>query len=83
MKRKEFTDLKGKTIKDLSKLVQGKRTEATKKRMQIIGGREKNLKLYKQIRIEIAKILTLIKEKEILEKLEVKSQKSKVEEGKK
>lgn len=69
MKRKEFTELRGKTVKELLKMAAVKKTEAIKKKMQIMGGKEKNLKLYRQIRLEVAKILTLAREKEILEKL--------------
>ena len=69
MKRKHYQDLKGKTIKELLKLATVKKAEALKKKMQIMGGREKNLKLYRQIRTEVAKILTLAREKEIIAKL--------------
>jgi len=72
MKRKDYTDLKGKTVAELTKLVSTKRIDAVKKKMQILGGKEKNLKVHRNIRSEIVKILTLIREKEILEKLEAK-----------
>jgi ribosomal protein L29 len=74
MKRKDYTDLKGKTVADLTKLVSVKRTDAIKKKMQILGGKEKNLKLYRNLRADIAKILTLVKEKEILEKVQPKEE---------
>ena len=79
MKRKDYTDLKGKTIAELTKLASTKGTDAVKKKMQILGGKEKNLKVYRNIRSEIAKILTLIREKEILEKVqsEVKQEEAK------
>jgi ribosomal protein L29 len=70
MKRKEFIDLKSKDIKDLRRLATEKKRASTKAKMQISGGKEKNLKEYKNIRLEVAKILTLIREKEILEKLD-------------
>ena len=69
MKRKDYIDLKGKTVAELTKMVFAKRTESVKKKMQILAGKEKNLKVYRNLRIEIAKILTLVKEKEILEKI--------------
>ena len=72
MKRKDYIDLKGKTIKELIKMASDKKTESVKKKMQILGGKEKNLKGYKNLRAEIAKILTLIREKEILEKVQPK-----------
>lgn len=76
MKRKDYTDLKGKTVADLTKMVSSKKTDAIKKKMQIMGGKEKNLKAYRNIRSEIAKILTLIREKEIVDELKVESEKS-------
>jgi ribosomal protein L29 len=69
MKRKDYQDLKGKTVKELLKMAAVKKAEAIKKKMQIMGGKEKNLKVYRNLRIEVAKILTLVREKEILEKL--------------
>ena len=78
MKRKELNDLRGKTAQELEKIVLGKKLEIEKARMKIIGGKEKNLKVRKNLAREIAKILTLIREKEIIESLEAKN-----EEGKK
>ena len=77
MKRKDYQELKGKTVKELLKMAATKKGEATKKKMQIMGGKEKNLKLYRQIRLEVAKILTLVREKEIMEKLKAESEKGK------
>jgi ribosomal protein L29 len=74
MKKKDYTDLKGKTIKELTKMASDKKMEAIKKKMEILGGKEKNLKLHRQIRAEVAKILTLIREKEILEELAPKEE---------
>jgi ribosomal protein L29 len=81
MKRKDYKELKGKTIEELVKLASTKRIEATKKKMQILGGKEKNLKVHRNLRAEIAKILTLVREKEILEEMqpkEVETKKTKV-----
>jgi len=72
MKRKEFNDLRGKEIKDLKKLVADKKLEAEKAKMKIFAGKEKNLKVKKNLSQEIAKILTLVREKEIIESLEKK-----------
>ena len=71
MKKKDFIDLRAKDLKDLVKLVAEKRKVAMAARMGIAGGKEKNLKLYRNIRLEIAKILSLVKEKQIIEKLKV------------
>ncbi len=78
MKRKEFNDLREKNAQELEKIVLGKKLEIEKAKMKIIGGKEKNLKVRKNLAQEIAKILTLIREKEIIEGLEAKN-----EEGKK
>jgi ribosomal protein L29 len=72
MKRKDYIDLKGKTVKELIKLANDKKGESIKEKMKILGGKEKNLKLHRNLRSEVAKILTLIKEKEILEKIQPK-----------
>lgn len=69
MKRKEFTDLRAKSIKELGKIVSEKRLDAEKVKMKITGGKEKNTKVHKNLAREIAKILTLIREKEIIESL--------------
>ena len=86
MKRKDFADIKGKTIEELIKMASQKRTEAVKKKMESLSGKEKNLKVYRNLRAEIAKILTLTREKEILEKLrskeEPKTKSEKVSKGK-
>jgi ribosomal protein L29 len=74
MKRKDYTDLKEKTIKELVKMASAKKAEAIKKKMEILGGKEKNIKLHRQIRAEVAKILALVREKEILEKLTLKDE---------
>lgn len=78
MKRKDFSELKEKSRQDLSKAVSKKRSDAAKAKIEIVSGREKNLRSLKNIRLEIAKILTLIREKEIIEKLEAKSKKGKI-----
>ena len=74
MKRKDYTDLKGKTIAELTKMASLKKTESVKKKMRILGGKEKNLKMHRNLRAEVAKILTLIREKEILEKVQPKEE---------
>jgi len=70
MKKKEFTDLRTKDLKTLKKLARDKKLEADKKRMEIMGGKEKNLKSTNNLRHDLAQILTVVKEKEILEKLQ-------------
>ena len=72
MKIKDFKDIKSKELKDLKKVLSEKKKDAAKKRMEIFSGKDKNLKLSKNLRKDIAQILTLIREKEIMEKLNKK-----------
>lgn len=84
MKKKEFNQLREKDRKELTKMVLGKKSELEKVRMKMFGGKEKNLKVGRILRVEIAKILTLIREKEIIESLQPKEKKEeKVTEEKK
>ena len=77
MKRKEFNELREKTPKELMKIVMKKKAEAEMAKMKILSGKEKNLKLTKNLTHEVAKILTLVREKEIVESLESKEVKRK------
>jgi ribosomal protein L29 len=61
MKKKEFTELKSKDKKTLSKMVSEKRVELIKFTTRMYAGREKNLKRGKMIRRDIAQILTIVK----------------------
>lgn len=70
MKKKEFTDLKTKSVKDLLKMVYTKTQEVGKKQMEISGGKEKNLKSVSSLRRDIAQLLTIVKEKQIIEKMQ-------------
>lgn len=77
MKRKEFNELRSKSIKDLMKIVLDKKNEAEKAKMKHLGGKEKNNKVKKNLGREVAKILTLIREKEIIESLQPKVEEKK------
>ncbi len=68
MKVKDLKQLRDKTIKELEDLVKTKRQELLLFYAKIKAGKEKNTSLVKKIRRDIAQILTLVKEKEILEK---------------
>ena len=72
MKRKDFNELKSKQTKDLLKLSVEKKLEAKKAKMNAVSGKDKNLKVFRNIRREIAQIETLIREKQILESLQPK-----------
>jgi ribosomal protein L29 len=71
MKKKEFTDLKTKSIADLAKLAMTKKVEIDKSILEIGVQKEKNLKKAKNTKKELAQILTLIKEKELVGKEKV------------
>ena len=60
MNKKEFLKLKEREVSELSKMVDEKKTELMKVKMDVLGGKEKNLKKAKGIKKEIAQILTLI-----------------------
>ena len=70
MKTKEFKDLKNKEVKDLIKMLNERKNSLRKIMLEIKTGTEKNIKKGNNIRKEIAKILTLIKEKSIIEQIE-------------
>ncbi len=67
MKKKDLQELRKKEIPELKNLAEEKRLEIERVRAEIVSGREKNLKKVKNLRRDLAQILTLIKEKEILE----------------
>ena len=69
MKTKEFKELKNKEVKDLTKMLNERKNSLRKIVLEIKTGSEKNIKKGSNIRKEIAKILTLIKEKSIIEQI--------------
>lgn len=75
MRTKEFKELKNKEIKDLNKMFVEKRKTLRKTILEIKAGSEKNIKKGANLRNEIAKILTLIKEKKIINKLKKEEEK--------
>lgn len=68
MKTKDLKQLRTKTIKELEGLVRDKKQELLLYYAKIKAGKEKNTSLIKKVRRDIAQILTIIKEKEILER---------------
>lgn len=67
MKKKDLTDLRNKKTNELEKLLAKKRNELVNTYAKIKAGQEKNLKKAKNIRRDVAQILTIIREKELLE----------------
>ncbi len=78
MKKKELKDIKSKSVKELSKLVYDKKIEAKKAKLNAVSGKEKNLKIFKNLRRDIAQVKTIVREKQIMEMIEkVKEAKTK------
>lgn len=65
MKIKEFKDLKNEETKKLLALVAKKKLELLRNAVKLTSSKEKNVKIGKVTRKEIAQILTIIKEKKI------------------
>jgi len=72
MKKKDLQAARNKKVSELKKLVSKKKQEVEVLQAKVKAGQEKNLKKAKNIRIEIAQLLTLIREKEIIKKEEKK-----------
>lgn len=68
MKKKDLTDIRKKDIKELGEMAVDKKKELAKATAEMGVSREKNLKKAKSLRHDVAQILTLIREKELLER---------------
>lgn len=68
MKKKDLTDIRKKDIKELGEMAVDKKKELAKATAEMGASREKNLKKAKSLRHDVAQILTLIREKELLER---------------
>lgn len=68
IKKNELAVLRKKESEELVKMVLEKKIKMAKARSEITAGREKNLKTAKHFAAEIAKIQTLIREKELASK---------------
>ena len=66
MKKKDKEVLRTRQLEEVKKTLVEKRAELARTTSEIYGGKEKNLKKGKNLRREIAQILTIIKEREIL-----------------
>lgn len=66
MKKKEFNELSKKTVEELSPMLAQKKSEVLPVAVSIATGKEKNFKKAKLLRLEIAKISTIIREKQLL-----------------
>lgn len=68
MKKKDFEQLKEKSLEELGELLRKARIEALKIKMEQERGKLKDVHAYFKKRKEISKILTLISEKRLLSK---------------
>ena len=68
MKKKDIETLRGKEVAEIKKALAGKRADLIKAQVEMYGGKEKNLKKARNLRREVAQMLTIIKEREILER---------------
>ena len=76
MKKKDLQDLRSKKVIDLNKIVAKKRQESILAHAKMKTGQEKKIKKVKNLRREIAQVLTIIREKQILEKEKKKEAKN-------
>lgn len=76
MKIKELKNTRTKDLKTIEALLAKKRLEMSKIQVKILSGKEKNLKTMKFAKKEVAQLLTLIKEKKLISKIEDGKEKS-------
>ena len=76
MKKKDLQDLRNNKVVELEKIVAKKRQESVLTNAKMKTGQEKKVKKVKNLRREIAQILTIIREKQILEEEEKKESKN-------
>lgn len=77
MKKKDLKDLREKGIKEINKAVAKNKQEVAMTGAKMKAGQEKKIKKVKHLRREIAQMLTIIREKEILEEESKKETKDK------
>lgn len=75
MKKKELIDLRSKEVKVLNKMILDKKTEIEKNRVKVFSGKQKNFSFSRNLRREVSQLMTLVKEKQIMEKLTGKNNK--------
>jgi len=68
MKRREINELRTKSKEELTELAEKTRLEITKAKAYISALKEKNLKKVKNLRHDLAQILSILREKDIIEK---------------
>ena len=64
MKKKDLTDFKNKRVEELKKLVEQKKMDLNQFLFKKISGGEKNVKKSRNLKKDIAQLLTIIRENE-------------------
>lgn len=75
MKKKELAKLQEKSVAELKKSVAELSVKKISKMANLTVGREKNFKVAKNIKHDIAQIMTVIRQKQLAEKKDEKAQK--------
>ena len=75
MKKKDLSEARAKDTKEIAKLIEDKKLKLDKVRVEISAGEEKNVKAVANLKREIAQLMTVLKEKEIMEKETIKETK--------
>ncbi|MDO8452380.1 MAG: 50S ribosomal protein L29 [bacterium] len=65
MKKKALQELKNKTIAELKKLALTNSSSLNKTRTELLTGKHKNVRVVKNIRQDLARIYTILKEKDL------------------
>ncbi|MFC1710274.1 50S ribosomal protein L29 [Patescibacteria group bacterium] len=79
MKTKDLKSLRGKSIEDLEKLAGDKRNEINLTYAKIKAGQEKNTSKVKVLKRDLAQVMTIMRENEIIEESKPKDTKTKEE----
>lgn len=66
MKKKDLKELQGKTIAELKAVFNEKKAELVKLKLNLVSKKIKNVHTFREKRKELARILTLIREKELI-----------------
>jgi len=77
MKTRELTSLRKKSLDEIKSLLEQKKLEAVESFAKMKAGQEKNLKRVKNLKREIAQIMTVFQEYNLSKKLDEKSNKGK------
>ena len=77
MKTRELTSLRKKSLDEIKSLLEQKKLEAVESFAKMKAGQEKNLKKTKNLKREIAQIMTVFQEYNLSKKLDEKSNKGK------